>query len=638
MLCTINNQRAYTDDAKVKITKENYMVKNRQTWSMNITFPLSIPENRAVFGHVNRIDVLKRKTTFPNCRLYAANKLVIAGKGTVTEFTETAVKLQIKSGKDEYRYDRYAPSYYIDQLKYEGLLQTSWVTMDTLPVPTHLEDFLAPTFAAILEMSPNRYRATLVPVYDSANGKILNQPCYKSWVTRAKYNEQTHQWEYEYAISYAIARPAVQPNLWHVVITCITRLGYTFSAAQSQVFNEYRYVAIANAVQTMNIADALPHWSIQRLLDEVENLFNVTFFFDETTRTCSLVDNASVDEQTCIVKNEDDFTASYEEDGLKDIMSSDIRFNLSDEHVYSDIPDSMFEKYDYLEFPTRAEMFNAFEALSDEKKMKVIYACPDCFITGMVNDYDPDTEDDDSVGFRYIGNLQHIRRSEGEQEGEEENSSVSTIDINLAPVFVEPTTEVERDTEENLEFKRGILHAGAFTQSAIIPQAPEEKVNTDSDTVMGELEGVSTTQEEAERLEIFVYFPDRSFEYRPTTVPGRYRPEEEAFAAMQPFRIPCFMTDYGFDQGKSDGFYQPNQGLSLAINRDASPHLGRYHAKSRRVENHIQLVARFLYNGIPDPTATYVFAGKAYLCEKIEIEIEADRILPLKTGYFYEIL
>ena len=31
MLCTINNQRAYTDDAKVKITKENYMVKNRQT-------------------------------------------------------------------------------------------------------------------------------------------------------------------------------------------------------------------------------------------------------------------------------------------------------------------------------------------------------------------------------------------------------------------------------------------------------------------------------------------------------------------------------------------------------------------------------------------------------------------------------
>lgn len=644
MLCTINNQTAYTDDAKVKITKENYMVKNRQTWSMNITFPLAIPENRAVFGHVNRIDVLKRKTTFPNCRLYAANKLVIAGKGTVTEFTETAVKLQIKSGKDEYRYDRYAPSYFIDKLDY-GSAEPDPLLYFTVVV----EDQQAPTFIESpaplegeqrllqwLQREGGKY--TYVPIFDKSKGIVLNQPCFRVWWTSRQYHEDTHSFTYEWTYSPCIARPAVQPNLWHVVQTCIERLGYTFSAAQSQVYQDYRYVAIANPRQTRNIADALPHWSIQRLLDEVENLFNVTFDFNEDTRVCSVTDNLTRDSMLVEVVNEDDFTATYEEEGLKEIMSSDIAFNLSDEHVYSDISDNILEKFEVTEYASWTEAVNAFNAMTDSQRLRNILAYPKGFITGEKwITTDPETQEEVvSVTRKEIGQLQHIRRSEGESEGEDD-SSASAISLNLAPVYIEQNLEVEQDTSVNINVYRGALHIGDWFQHTPVPEEPEETVDADENTVTGMLEGETYEQEEAERLEIFIYSFDPAYSYHPgkaqTSTPA---PDNEFFENLPWIYLPM---GYTFALSMGQGPWLAESLTSLALNRDVSPNiLGRYHAKSRKVENRIQLVAKFLYNGIPDPTATYVFAGKRYLCEKIEIEIEADRILPLKTGYFYEIL
>ena len=110
--CHANNQ-------SVKITRENVMIKQRDTWSMEITFPLDIPENMRVFGHVNRIDVARRKAQFRDCTLYAGNTRVITGVGTVTYISNTEARLQILAGKEEYRFRSVESQSYIDALEYD---------------------------------------------------------------------------------------------------------------------------------------------------------------------------------------------------------------------------------------------------------------------------------------------------------------------------------------------------------------------------------------------------------------------------------------------------------------------------------------------------------------------------------------
>ena len=62
MLCTINNQRAYTDDAKVKITKENYMVKN--SWGERGDYK-GIWYMTKAFIAANTMDFLVNKNAIP---------------------------------------------------------------------------------------------------------------------------------------------------------------------------------------------------------------------------------------------------------------------------------------------------------------------------------------------------------------------------------------------------------------------------------------------------------------------------------------------------------------------------------------------------------------------------------------------
>ena len=647
MICLIDGKRAYTDGAKVKITKENYLVKNRQTWSMNITFPMDMAENRSVFGHVDRMDVLKRRAVFSKCELYAGARLVIVGRGTVTEYTESSVKLQIRSGKEEYRYDRYAPQYYLDKLK--GYADVSLFmeghgvhAVDTLPVPTHLESLAGGGQFYGWLSGLARYSYTFLPVFDGGNGRILNQPCYKDWVTRAEYDDDAGEWRYTYAISHCLARPAVQPNLWHVVHVAIERLGYSFITTDSQAYREYSYVYIVNARQTLNIADALPHWSIQKLLDEVENLFNVTFSFDPATKECRLTDNAARSEEVEYCEASDEFTATYEQGGFKELQSSDVEYNLSDYHEYTDIPDEILEKFDVQEFNRRSLALQAFDAMSETDRMKTIFAYPQGFFTGVTEEFDEADPREPRVVPLDIGQLQHVSRSGNQEQGDDsEDTETEKVTLNLAPVHMEET-EVEQG-DENLEWFRGCLHAGAFSSGGnTIPvsDSPESE-DADVGTVIGALEGESISEgEDAERLEIFICDPTVSVNYRPDRVNARWKPADEEFLARGTIGLPVGGTFFGSNYAYKFHYQDhPENALSLAINRDGTPmHLGRYHSAGRKIENFIQVVIRFLYDGIPDPTRLYSFRGKRYLCEKIEMELENDNILPMKTGYFYEIL
>lgn len=82
MICAyINGKPAYpVANNNIKITLQNPFIKDGDEKTMEIVFPLDIPENRAVFGALNRLDTSFLCEEFEDCRLIADNYEVVRGR------------------------------------------------------------------------------------------------------------------------------------------------------------------------------------------------------------------------------------------------------------------------------------------------------------------------------------------------------------------------------------------------------------------------------------------------------------------------------------------------------------------------------------------------------------------------------
>lgn len=117
--CSINAQVAYPSTAdKIKVTYANQFIEDSGTYTYEISFPMSLHANQVVFANLNRFDVHKRTEAYEDCKLYADNRLIISGKGTVTAVSESTVKLQIVGGKSRIKYNSRFESHYIDEIDY----------------------------------------------------------------------------------------------------------------------------------------------------------------------------------------------------------------------------------------------------------------------------------------------------------------------------------------------------------------------------------------------------------------------------------------------------------------------------------------------------------------------------------------
>lgn len=105
IVCSLNGKTAYPSSSdKIKVTYENQFVKDSGSYTYDISFPMDIARNREIFNNVQRLDVKKKVDDFDDCKLYADNRLIISGKGTVTSITNDTVKLQIVGGKSRIKY------------------------------------------------------------------------------------------------------------------------------------------------------------------------------------------------------------------------------------------------------------------------------------------------------------------------------------------------------------------------------------------------------------------------------------------------------------------------------------------------------------------------------------------------------
>lgn len=619
--CIINRHRLYPAVGNsIKITYENPIIKDRDAQTMEIEFPLDIHQNRLFFGSTDRLDTTKAERTFDDAALYSDDSCVIRGRATVTAYTDTAVKLQIKSGIAVSEFSDYADTY-IDQLTYATIFDGIDYINQTVKTAVGIDRF-----------SIDTYR--LCPVYDESNDVWLNMPTYKA------YTDDNSQQQWQRGFNKPLAP---QPSLRYVLRTVLKALGYTL--AKDQIIDQYPWcdLYILNFRPATTIALSLPHWSVQTLLKEFRRLFNVAFVFDTASHTATIVSTAAA---TNDAHHEaaDDFSTDYDEDGIEYYAASNIAYNLSDcsEWEHPDIEEETLASLTVKDYNSDAAI-PSDTTLTEQQRRTTLFriASPICDNTTQGSRYvyyKLDTAADDGDTYQldgHAGQFQHLTR---------EAASDSTVKLNLVPACVRKL----RCKDLYFYNTPGPLSRSysKLSLDIIVPTSTnDEELSQSSDpsslantvTVEDIIENdASATQDEAERIELYFIDSQRTAEATVCEKSGKTNLGTRVDYTNFPETWPTYRVTVGYPADNACGSFSLDH---QPIRSDGSlvPHIGQLHSQAKQIDNHIQLTIKFLLNDgkLPDPKATYVFRGKRYIADKIELTVTDSGLSPLATGYFY---
>ena len=631
IIALINGKKAIpSTSSDIKIVLDNPYIKKAEEKTMEIVFPLDIPENRLVFGPLNRLDTSFDIPEYDDCRLIADNIVVIHGVGTVTSVTNTEIKLQILQGKSLLNFKESYDHIFIDAISYGGLddkhqrigqvyvfgNKNKW----SVDGEAHTQGYIG---------SPGKY--AFLPIYDENTDAYCNTMGYV-WAEGNKNH-----------FAQVLLNPAVQPNLIYVLKTVLKSIGYTVNSC---FFDKapWNNIYVANAKITRNLSQALPHWSVYKFLEEIRKLFNAVFLFDEENHTVDIVEfeRNSYSRQVKVTAV-DEFQSSYDDDGLEYLGSSNLQYALSNcERTADVISEEVKENFEIREFDSLDALNTAFQKMTEQQKRTVLMKCP----TGWYYGYKKENGSFAVKGCGWFSPL--VRRS-----------GANTIDLNIVPVAIVHDEikvydvygwdAVSRITGEsgyallvNTEWIGSgfIAHASVSSQANIDYfgyKAEEEDVEyTTLEDVL--VNGESIPAKESDDVQLEIFFAGGTREPISSFEEGEHI---SIFSHRKPegVRFPVSYTDYRL----ASQYINNIDKNSLSLNpSEGLVSIGDCHNKGlairRNVNGNNELSIPFLFDGKPDAKWIYLIRNKRYLCSKIEMAIADGVIARIKQGYFYEIL
>ena len=631
--CYINKQLCYpASQSNVKITLQNPFVKDGDEKTMEVVFPMSIPENRLIFGAVNRLDTHFSLPDYDDVRLLADGVEVISGKGTVTSVTATEVKLQILSGKSYLRYKASFTRVFIDKLYYGDLEPRHQHFKGNYPKSKSVFDMRSELNSQGYIGEPGKY--AYLPIHDETNDLYVNMPTYLT--------DDTNQ-----LVGVTAHFKAVQPNLMHVMRVVMEALGYQL---ESNYFDRepWNRLYIANAKITNVLARALPHWSAYKFLDEFRKLFNAVYVFDDNFGKVNIMPFAeSANSEIVEIETVDDFSTHFDEDGLEYLGSSNIEYEMSDYHDVQDtFSQDILKAFNFIECNSGQELEEIFQGMTEQQKMTTIFHYPYGYVycrrTGEEGNY--------SYILSSLGRLGPLVRK---QEG-------STISLSLCPVavkFQEAHCYVVEVDNEGLAFHfPGYALLGRQDYSYISLLA---SVDTDYDP--SENGGHWNSGIETEPSSELDYTTVQDVIENGESIPSQEEDEslmEVFFASGKMYSSQCqvieSISDFPYKISNVDqplafiDYYalsvygMPRWSMSLQMDPYAAAFIGQFHNEgvklNRNVNGNNEITVQFRFSGKPDPRKIYMFRNRKFVCSKIEMNVNENGIDPIKTGYFYEML
>lgn len=241
----INGKQAYLKEkTSFEFISENSMFTGSDSYTLTISFPLKdCPQNIAIFGHIHRSDVEKKKVVF-NCDI-RYKTFFKSGSITITEINEVEVKTQFLEGRSEQNFDDTFDEIYLNEL-------SLGYPEERRPVNVSLPN-------AWRKYPENNY--VPLPWVNNTSGNLQNE------VTCTPGSPDVYSW------TNPTRDLTFQPYLLYILEKICEAIGYTgdFSAIKQ---TDFKYLLICNTLPYTwginNFAVALPHWSLTEFFEQLE--------------------------------------------------------------------------------------------------------------------------------------------------------------------------------------------------------------------------------------------------------------------------------------------------------------------------------------------------------------------------------
>ena len=624
----INQQRVFfKEDTKLKLTIENTFFEDAGSYTLEVVFPLDIEQNRKVFGVINRMEVTKRYQKY-EALITVDSKLVFKGTAKITNISETEVKLQFLSGNSNVKFWTKAQKLYIDEFEYEYTdNRSSFEQYKGLDYGvTSMSLIKAGTFPG------KKGIFCYVPIYDE-NSTLVHAPGvvgllnehqlmmnHDEWVLRSR-GYETDPGNYYVAL----LRESISPNLMFVTRWIFEHLGYTIRRNdRDTAFVNSIYIATArrttrksngtNVISSHTekaMAKALPHWTVEEFVKQLQNFLNVTVIFDDITGCVDIISDVYTDGTKDITKSvEDEYEVEIidEEDVESNLYDSNVKYKKGTSNYHNiDIVDR--EIIDsFTEVKCRYEDFlRQWDSMSSDEKKKTIWTTEKGqFCAKITNSGNSETLE--RLRINHFGDI--IRNADNDND----------IELKISPVAT--TKEIEMYVFDYYVSGGNIArnsfgHISTCTQTVLCLQNQYEEAN--KSTVWDALQG--TQEQESEKEDIMQVFlmDDKS-------IPSSFY--------SVPFQVPFTHWAYNKPQGNTEHSH-----YSLSLTNDESWHnIGELHQSARNQNRNAEHHFKFTAESIPSVYNIYLLRNKKYVCKKLEVQFNSKGMENEITGYFEEIL
>lgn len=650
IVCSLNGKTAYPSSSdKIKVTYENQFVKDSGSYTYDISFPMAIAKNREIFKNVQRLDVKKTVGDFEDSKLYAGNRLIISGKGTVTSITNDTVKVQIVGGKSRIKYNSKFEKHFIDEIDYPSVVLDTGINKQVYDkAGAGYPDMDQHPWMVLTDLTTGNIVgqagvAVLSPINDETNETMANIPCLNKFSSIKINGVKFPGGVYAY-----MANCAVSPYLMYVLKEVMEHEGYAI-ARNDLDCSPWNRLVIVSACKSGKIKNALPHWTVYKFIDELRKFFNASFVFDEIAKTVSIIaTNEMLTNDTLTYNCEDDFSVEYDEDGLDNLATSNIEYSFDDaanRDWREYISQSVQRNYTTKTYATVNAMDKAAEAMTTKERKTTIFkvGCDYYIWADLPKDGNPETEETTEQR-TLCGIFNPIIR---------DMDSDTFQELNICPVAIYQRRVPRKNTElwESLHDKMGKPYV-------VVPSVNNEKeqsledMSVDEDgeyysSVQDAMQGgsydtsSSATEDEGKLLVAFQAENVVNLKAHAAVAYDKRLEDEDTN-----YRVPVLYTDFRWFPDITLTTENGSMSLEALPNRNTGRSFGgggrRGTTPSRfdssTVNKHDQVTIKFITDDIPDPSKIFIFHNKRYICEKVEMNVTDDGIDKEKTGYFYEML
>lgn len=583
----------------IMLTSENPYFTRSSSYSLDIELPMIA--NHAIFKHINRLDVTKKKTILPAMLIVDA-RCLLYGSAVLLSVEDTLVKVQLVSGNAEFNLLT-NDDIYIDELE----LGDAYIP----PMPGILQFFLPESEMKAAYGSVDEVDGIFLPVfYQEAKEENL--------VNRVTYEEGTTN--FNPGSSFFVG--SFQPYLLTVIKKLIGYFGYTFDTTFFD--NSFlRNIYICSAVNSFRIETALPHWTVSEFFDELEKFLGIITVVDEYAKVVRFVElnnyfsnpDKEVISHSALLR---EFTVEIDEEKSdKDVTSGNVGYDLpsTSDDGYLRLDRYLLKAAKKVEYANYRDMKNAYDSMDKEARKRVIFVVDKRYYINY-NENETDI-------LREINLYADLIRDPEAYETDAE--------LKIVPAKI---VQYDRGTWKRLEHNFDVVR----TDTSLVLNIPlisyyRKNYNLDwvispqgeafniQEAISGDVE-LPEKQQKNDRMEIA--FNTGKFNRQNVTSNGQTKSYSHAY----PF------TDY---QQKTAAQLTDFLPYSLSLNDLCPDSIGHRLSVLKMFHSNIPYTINFQADRLPDVNKVFLIGNKRYLCEKIEVEIDANGLNKVLKGTFYRV-